>query len=106
MLFRSLGDELPLAVHWLGRGWMDPGPFSKADALARRQRAETALRKVAASLEVTVIDPFDEVCPTDPCNVLENGRWVYRDPLHISVSTSERLAPLLRKTLTTLLANT
>ena len=101
-----LGDELPLAVHWLGRGWMDPGPFSKADALARRQRAETALRKVAASLEVTVIDPFDEVCPTDPCNVLENGRWVYRDPLHISVSTSERLAPLLRKTLTTLLANT
>lgn len=94
-----LSDESPLLSHWLGAEWMDPGAFSKQDALSRRDHAVAALTAAATVLDARTVDPFEQVCPSDPCAVLQDGTWLYRDPTHISAAQSLRLTSFLADSL-------
>ncbi|MDO8392277.1 MAG: acyltransferase family protein [Actinomycetota bacterium] len=65
--------------------------ISRVEALGRRQRAvdaEDAATKLAGA---STIDPFDQLCPGDPCRTRVGSTWMYRDDSHISVAASEAL---------------
>jgi peptidoglycan/LPS O-acetylase OafA/YrhL len=71
-------------------------PQMDTDLARDRQRAGLlAEQEALAGTAAVGYDPFDDVCPTDPCSAIRDGIWWYRDGRHISVDASLRLAPRL-----------
>lgn len=65
-------------------------------ALAARAEAIEADRLATASGAGTWVDPFDLLCPGDPCTALDpDGTWTFRDSHHLSVAGSLRTAEVL-----------
>ena len=53
--------------------------------------------KAAAPKAVRFVDLTDRLCPDDTCPVMEDGKVIYRDNHHLTMSFSETLAEPLRK---------
>lgn len=70
------------------------------DAEGKRQApALQAERAASEESGARILSVRNFLCPEGECSALDNGRWVYRDGLHISTSTSRRMAPLFETAL-------
>ena len=75
-----------------------PPPFA-VDAHAAMTDANQLEARVAQRTGSTTWDFSSEVCPGGRCTAVRDGRLVWRDPVHISASTSTRLTPALTRLL-------
>lgn len=67
----------------------------REEALAYVRKAQFVI-DVAISVDVDVLDVFDEICPGDPCAPVLDGVWQYRDDDHLSVKRSEQLSGVFK----------
>jgi peptidoglycan/LPS O-acetylase OafA/YrhL len=78
---------------------------SRSDALDDRILAVEAEQAAVAGAgdAAMFFDPFDTLCPGDPCETTEAGTFIYRDHAHLSLAGSQKLAPDFSRVLTELL---
>jgi peptidoglycan/LPS O-acetylase OafA/YrhL len=63
--------------------------------------AAPVLRRAAEGQgQVTMVDLFDAICPTDPCSIVIGSVLVYRQGSHLTKTYVETLIPRLAKALT------
>src|SRR5207253_8930412 len=73
-----------------------PPPFALHERA--KLRAANSIEDRAAALGGAHVWNFgDEICPDDRCAPVRDGALVWLDPEHISVATSNRLAPVARR---------
>jgi peptidoglycan/LPS O-acetylase OafA/YrhL len=65
----------------------------RADAFTWRHRRRE--REAARETGATLVDLSDQMCPTDPCPPIIDGRIVYRDHHHLTATFAATLAPAL-----------
>jgi peptidoglycan/LPS O-acetylase OafA/YrhL len=79
---------------------------SRSDAAADRAAAVEAEQRAvaAAGAGAMFFDPFDSLCPQDPCSTTEGGTFIFRDHAHLSIAGSQKLAPDFSRILDELLS--
>ncbi|MEM7339757.1 MAG: acyltransferase family protein [Actinomycetota bacterium] len=76
------------------RGDTESVGVARAEAQARQATALAVLERASAGRAV-VLDPFDTICPTSPCEPFDDDELVFIDWSHLSATGSRRLtAPL------------
>jgi peptidoglycan/LPS O-acetylase OafA/YrhL len=58
-----------------------------------RRAAVVAESMAIAGTNAASLDVFDELCESDPCTTAVAGSWLWQDGNHLSVLSSENLAP-------------
>jgi hypothetical protein len=61
----------------------------EAAAAEQRTYRELVIAAAAEFRDVTIIDPFEELCDEALCSAVKNGQMLYRDADHLSVRGSE-----------------
>ena len=71
----------------------------ETDVLAVQGSIRQVIESAAKAHAVTLFDPWHLVCRDGVCSSVQDGTFLYRDAVHLSVSASELLAPDLRAAL-------
>lgn len=54
---------------------------------------------VGSVKNAVIMDTLPVLCPEQMCNTLFNGKWMWRDEAHISITASEMLIPLMQESM-------
>lgn len=65
----------------------------RSDALEAVGPVVAAERAVVKALAIQSLDPFDEICPDDPCSSVADGTFMFCDRGHITVAAAVGLTP-------------
>ena len=76
-----------------------PPPLDWDDITVSDQRSVGVEAEVRSIAGLEFVDLSAHLCPGDECGARIDGQWLFRDTSHITVGTSERLAPLLSEIL-------
>jgi len=82
------------ARFWLGIDNLEI-TTDRSEALRLQRYGRDAEQRASKSAGAVTFDPFDALCPADPCAARRGTIWLYRDSAHLSVRGSEELAPYI-----------
>ena len=92
----SVPNDLARMRVWGGQWEIAP---ARTAFLAREAYAYSVFESIAQSYHASVVRLDPVLCPDRRCLTMQDGRPLYRDSTHLSVTGAERLAPLFDRKL-------
>lgn len=65
----------------------------------RAYRVEQEKLAVSSVQNAVIMDTLPVLCPERICSTRRNGKWMWRDEAHISITASEMIYPLMKKSM-------